>query len=389
MSRTQAVEEEIRGFRTPLLVIGIGGLVACAIGFAVSPQQFFRSYLFAYLFWFSIGLGCLPVLMLYHLVGGAWGYSIRRILESGTRTILVLGILFIPVLAGLRQIYKWVDPPNAEIAAAVIKKSLYLNVPFFIVRAVVFFLLWWFFASRLNRWSSVQDETGDIGLLRRFGRLSGPGIAIYGFSVTFALVDWAMSLEPRWFSSVYGMLWFMNTALAALAFAIVVFTFFSDRNPLLQVARPDHLHDLGNLLFASLMLWAYLSFCQLLIIWSGDIPEEIDWYLSRLRHGWDWTAAVLYIFQFFVPWFLLLSRRNKRDRRRLGYIALLVLAMRIVDTFWMITPAFYPDRFTVHWLDLIALAGIGGIWLATYARQLIAMPLLALNDPNTVPHKAI
>ncbi|HEY2381488.1 MAG TPA: hypothetical protein VGK48_09955 [Terriglobia bacterium] len=389
MSRTQAIEDEIRRFHAPFLAVGVVGLVACAIGFAFSPQQFFRSYLFAYLFWLSIGLGCLPVLMLYHLVGGAWGYSIRRILESGTRTILLLGILFIPVLAGMRQIYTWVDPVNPAVGEAVLKKSAYLNVPFFIARAVFFFILWWFFANRLNRWSAAQDETGDIGLLRRFGRLSGPGITLCGFTVTFALIDWAMSLEPRWFSTVYGMLWFMDLALSALAFSIVVFTFLGDRHPLSEVARPEHLHDLGNLLFASLMLWAYLSFCQLLIIWSGDVPEEISWYLSRLRHGWEWTALVLIGFQFFVPWFLLLSRRNKRQRRRLGYIALLVLGMRIVDTFWMITPAFYPDGFSLHWLDPVALAGIGGIWLAIYARQLLAMPLLALNDPNTVPHKAI
>jgi hypothetical protein len=389
MSRVQAIEDEIRRFYSPFLAVGIVCLAICAIGFAFSPQQFFRSYLFAYLFWLSIGLGCLPVLMLYHLVGGAWGYSIRRILESGTRTILLLAVLFVPVAVGIRQLYQWVAPPTPEIAEAVAKKALYLNVPFFLIRAAFFFLLWWFYASRLNRWSAAQDETGDTGLLRRFGRLSGPGIALLGFTVTFALVDWAMSLEPRWFSTVYGMWWFMDLGVSALAFSIVVFTFLSDRHPLSQVARPEHLHDLGNLLFAALMLWAYLAFSQLLIIWAGNIPEEIDWYLSRLRNGWAWTAAALFVFQFFVPWFLLLSRRNKRHRRRLGYIALLVLAMRIVDTFWMITPAFYPDRFRLHWLDPLALVGIGGIWLAVYARQLLAMPLLAVNDPNTVPHKAI
>jgi hypothetical protein len=389
MSRIMAIEDEVRNFQKPFLVAGVAGLVACVIGLALSPQQFLRSYLFAYLFWLGVGLGCLPVLMLYHLVGGAWGYSIRRLLESGTRTIVLLAILFIPVLIGMHQIYKWVDPHNPEVGESVLKKAAYLNVPFFVVRAVFFFVLWWFYANRLNRWSAMQDETGDISLLRRFGRLSGPGIAICGFTVTFALIDWAMSLEPRWFSTVYGMLWFMDVALSALAFTIIVFTFLCDRDPLADVARPDTLQDLGNLLFASLMLWAYLSFSQLLIIWSGNIPEEIAWYLSRLRHGWQWTALILIGFQFFVPWLLLLSRRNKRHRRRLGYIALLVLAMRIVDTFWMITPAFYPDGFTLHWLDPIALIGIGGIWLAIYSRQLLSMPLLAINDPNTVPHKAI
>ena len=388
MSRTEP-NVELRSFQNRFLGVGVAALIACGIGLAFSPQQFFRSYLFAYLFWFSVGLGCLPLLMMYHLVGGAWGYSIRRVLESGTRTIVALAILFIPILLGMRELYAWIHPPSVEIAESVAKKSLYLNVPFFIARAVFCFLLWCFYANRLNHWSAVQDDTADLGLLRRFGRLSGPGVTLYGLTLTFALVDWAMSLEPRWYSTIYGMIWIVNTGLSALAFAIIVFTFLADRPPLSEVARPDTLQDLGNLLFAFLMLWAYLSFSQLLIIWSGDVPEEIHWYLSRLRHGWEWTAAALITFQFFVPWFLLLSRRRKRNRRTLGYIALFVLAMRIVDTFWMITPAFFPNGFTIHWLDIAALAGIGGVWLALYVRQLTAMPLLALNDPNTVPHKAI
>ncbi len=388
MSRTLAAPE-FRTLQNRFLIVGVVALIACGIGLAFSPQQFFRSYLFAYLFWLSIGLGCLPLLMMYHLVGGAWGYSIRRLLESGTRTILLLALLFIPILLGMRELYAWINPGNVDLAEKVAQKALYLNVPFFVGRAVFCFLLWWFYASRLNHWSTIQDQTGEIGLLRHFARLSGPGVALWGLTLTFALVDWAMSLEPRWYSTIYGMMWMVNTGLAGLAFAIVVFTFLCDRPPLSEVARPDTLHDLGNLLFAFLMLWAYLAFSQLIIIWAGDVPEEIRWYLSRLRHGWEWTAAALITFQFFVPWFLLLSRRRKRNRKTLGYIALFVLGMRIVDTFWLITPAFYPDQFTIHWLDIATLTGIGGIWLAMYVRHLSAMPLLALHDPNTLPHKAI
>ena len=192
-----------------------------------------------------------------------------------------------------------------------------------------------------------------------------------------------MSLEPLWFSTVYGMLWVVDTGLSALAFSIVVFAVLSSRPPLSEVASPERLQDLGNLLMTFVMLWAYLSFSQLLIVWAGNLPEEIQWYLSRLRHGWEWTAAGLISFQFFVPVALLLLRKNKRSRRRLGSIALLVLVMRVVDTFWMSTPAFYPDRFTFHWLDPIALLGIGGIWLAIFTRQLFAMPLVAPKDPNS------
>src|SRR5579884_3508871 len=188
MSRA-ALNTGFRTVRTRFLGVGIAALIACAIGLAFSPQQFFRSYLFAYLFWMSVGLGCLPLLMLYHLVGGAWGYSIRRVLESGTRTVVLLAILFIPVLLGMRQLYTWIHPPTVSIAENVAKKSIYLNVPFFIGRAAFCFLLWWFYSNRLNHWSAVQDDTADIGLLDRFARLSGPGVTLYGLTLTFALVD--------------------------------------------------------------------------------------------------------------------------------------------------------------------------------------------------------
>jgi len=389
MTNGHRIENEISRVRGGFRWIGIIGIVGCIIGLILSPLQFFRSYLFAYLFWMSIGLGCLPLLMLYHLVGGAWGYSVRRILETGTRTIGLLAILFIPILAGMGQIYAWVHPSALDVIEAVGKKTLYLNIPFFVFRAVFFFFLWWFYAKRLNHWSRLQDETADVGLLRRFARLSGPGLVFYGLTLTFASIDWAMSLEPQWFSTVYGMIWMVDTALAGLAFAIVVFVILSNEPPLAEVAKADHFHDLGNLLLAFVMFWAYLEFSQLLIIWSGNVPEEIRWYLSRIRHGWEWTAAALLSFQFFVPFFLLLSRRNKRNKNRLGYIALLVLVMRLVDTFWTITPAFYPDQFKLHWLDGFTLAAIGGVWLATYARQLVMAPLLAMNDPNAMPHKAI
>jgi len=388
MTRPQSAPQELVQVRKWAISFAIAGAIASAAGLLFSPQQFFRSYLMAYLYWLSIGLGCLPLLMLYHLVGGAWGFAIRRYLESGTRTIVVLAVLFIPVLAGVRRLYPWIDPADARTAEAVLKKNLYLNIPFFIGRAVLFFLVWYGFIHLLNKWSARQDDTADLNLMRKFARLSGPGLTLYGLTFTFAAIDWAMSLEPRWYSTVYGMLWMVDTALSALAFAIVILAFLP-ASPLKEAGKPGTLHDLGNLLLAFLMLWGYLSFAQLLITWSGNLPEEISWYLSRLRNGWQWVAAGLISFHFFVPFFLLLSRSRKKDARTLGYIALLVLGMRIIDTFWMIVPAFYPRGFSVHWLDPIALAAIGGIWMTVYATQLGAQPLLPLNDPNAGPHKTI
>ena len=375
--------------RNIALLTGIVGLVITALGLFMSPSQFFRSYLWAFLFWLGIALGCLPLLMLYHLVGGAWGFTIRRIIESGTRTLPVLAVFFLPILFGIGHLYEWTQPEKRAQMDILRLKEPYLNVPFWVIRAVFYFGVWLFYAYRLNRMSALQDETADAALPRRFQRLSGPGLVAYGLTITFAAFDWAMSLEPEWYSTIYGMLWIVGQALSSLAFAIAILALLSDRLPLSRLSLPDSLHDLGNLLLAFVMLWAYLSFSQLLIIWSGNLPEEIHWYLSRIHHGWEWVAAALIAFHFFVPFFLLLARFKKRHIRSIAAIAVLVLLMRVVDTYWIITPAFYGNHVTLHWLDFFALVGIGGVWLAAYARQLAAMPLLPLHDPNATPHKAI
>jgi hypothetical protein len=380
---------DLERWRKFALIAGTGGLLLTAIGLFVSPAQFFRSYLWAFLFWFGVTMGCLPLLMLYHLVGGAWGFTVRRIIESGTRTLPVIAIFFVPILFGIPHLYEWSHADKVAEIETLRQKQPYLNVPFWILRAVFYFAVWLFYTYRLNRLSVIQDRTGDVMLVKKFQKLSGPGLAVYALTVTFAAFDWAMSLEPEWYSTIYGMLWMVGQALSALAFAIAMVALLSDTAPLSRLSLTDNLHDLGNLLLAFVMLWAYLSFSQLLIIWSGNLPEEIPWYLSRIHHGWEWVAGALITLHFFVPFFLLLARSRKRRIRSIAGIAVLVLVMRIVDTFWVITPAFYSERVTVHWLDLFAVVGIGGIWLATYARQLAAMPLLPLHDPNAAPHKVI
>jgi hypothetical protein len=376
---TAAVLIDVRRFRRTSIIVGVIGLLGMAVGFFVSSDQFFRSYLWAFLFWLSIGLGCLALLMLYHLLGGSWGFSIRRIIESGTRTLPLMALLFIPVLLGIGHLYAWANPEFVAESGALQQKRLYLNTPFWIARAVLYFAIWILYAHRLNALSMTQDQTGDLSIPRRFERLSAPGLIVYAFTLTFAVFDWAMSLEPEWFSTIYGMSWMVSQALLALSFAIIVAGLIFKRAS----------KDLGNLLLAFVMLWAYLSFSQFLIIWSGNLPEEIPWYLSRLRNGWQWVAAALLVFHFFMPFFLLLSRFLKQRVRTLVAIAALIFVMRIVDVFWVVTPAFYGQRFSVHWLDLFALVGLGGIWLAVYVTALGSAPLVPLSDPNIAPHKTI
>jgi hypothetical protein len=371
------------------LLGGLAGLTLTAIGLFIAPVQVFRSYLWAFLFWFGIALGCLPLLMLYHLTGGAWGLTIRRIAESATRTLPILLLLFVPIVFGIPHLYEWSNAASVAESEALRQKHPYLNIPFWLIRALVYFGVWLFYSHRLNTLSAMQDDKADITLANRFQRLSAPGLVVYGFTITFAAFDWAMSLEPHWYSTIYGMLWMVSQALSGLAFAIAVLALLSDREPLSRLSLPDNLHDLGNLLLAFVMLWAYMSFAQFLIIWSGNLPEEIHWYLNRLYNGWQWVAAALITFHFFVPFFLLLSRFRKRRIQWIATIAVLVLFMRIVDMYWIITPAFYGGRLTLHWLDIFALVGIGGVWLATYAGQLTAQPLVPLHDPNASPHKTI
>jgi hypothetical protein len=350
-------------------------------------QQFFRSYLIAYLFWIGIALGCLPLLMLHHLVGGNWGFVIRRILEAGTRTLLLMVLLFTPVLVGVHSLYEWSHPDVVARDEVLQAKQLYLNVPFFIVRAAVCFLAWIVFAFFLNRWSAEQDASGNPFFLRRFQLLSAPGIAVYGLTITFASIDWAMSLEPHWFSTIYGMFFIVGQSLAALAFAIIIVIRLSESAQLATYLRPDVFQDLGNLLLAFVMLWAYLSFSQYLIIWAGNLPEEIPWYLRRGSNGWQWVAAFIAIFQFAVPFLLLLGRRNKRNKVILGWIAAAVLLMRWVDTYWLIAPSFLP-AVTLHVFDVVLFLLIGGIWLFVFLRELRKRALVPLGDPNFVVERA-
>lgn len=350
-------------------------------------EQLFRSYLIAYLFWFGIALGCLPLLMLHHVVGGAWGFAIRRILEAGTRTLPLMLILFVPLLFGIHSLYGWSNPEIVAHDEVLQAKQAYLNVPFFIVRAALYFFAWLILSFLLNRWSVEQDATGNPALARRLQLLSAPGIVVYSLAITFASIDWGMSLEPHWFSTIYGMLFIVGQSLAALAFVIPLAVLLSESPPVSAFLKADIFQDLGNLLLAFVMLWAYISFSQYLIIWAGNLPEEIPWYIHRGSNGWQWVAAVLALFHFAIPFLLLLGRANKRKKTFLASIALAVVLMRWVDIYWLIAPAFFRNV-RIHWLDIVFLFVVGGIWLYAFLAQLMNRALLPLRDPNFIVERA-
>jgi hypothetical protein len=378
---------ELIRFRKPAMLIGVMALVISAIGAIFQPNEFFRSYLIAFLFWLAVALGCLPLLMLHHLAGGGWGFALRRILEAATRTLPLSAIFFVPVVFGIHSLYEWSQPDVLESDAILSQKTPYLNVPFFLIRALIYFAAWMFIAHFLNKWSNEQDETGDLALIGRFQRLGGAGILVYGLTITFASIDWAMSLEPHWFSTIYGALFMVGQVLTALAFTIPIAALLSDTPPASQYLSPDIFQDLGNLMLTFIMLWAYMSFSQYLIIWSGNLPEEIPWYLRRSARGWQWLAAFLALFHFAVPFLVLLARGNKRKRGIIAIIAVAILIMRWFDLYWLIAPAFY-DSLTIHWLAPLITLGLGGIWFTAFVSQLQKKALLPLRDPYFAAEEA-
>jgi len=316
--------------------IGAVSLGLCAAGGFANPAQFFHSYLVAYLLWVGVALGSLAILMLYHMVGGKWGFVLRRILEAAVRTFPLLAALFLPIFFGRAYIYPWARP--AEVAADPIlaMRATYSSAGFFAIRTAALFAVWILLATLLNRWSARQDESDDPVFAVKMQRLSAPGLILYGVTTFIASVDWVMSLMPHWYSSIFGMIFMVGHGVSSMAFVIVCVRLLSREERFAENAEPAVLHDLGNLLFMFLMLWAYTAFSQLIITWSGNLPEEIPWYLPRLKTSWKFVSLALLLFYFGSPFLLLLSRRIKTDLRRLSTVALWVLALRVLDLIWMV-----------------------------------------------------
>jgi hypothetical protein len=384
MSSSLAPEQRewLDGLQRRALVVGVVALVVCVIGAISSPTQFFLAYLAAYMFCLGVGLGSLVILMIYHLTGGAWGYIVRRILEATTRTIPLLAVLFVPVACGVYYLYLWTDPNKVAADASLQYKQIYLNVPFFLGRAVLYFVLWSLMSYLLNRWSRAQDQSGAIVLAERMQRLSAPGLIIYGISLTFAAVDWVMSLQPAFHSTIFGPLVATSQLLSALCFTILVLVWLSSRPPLAEVVSPDAFRDFGNLLLTFLILWAYMVFFQFMLIWIANLPYEVIWYLPRSRGGWEWVTWALFVFALVVPFFSLLMREVKENPRPLAKVAWLVLFMQLVFVYYLVVPNFPDAAILDHWMDFLTPLGVGGLWLAYFLYQLKQGALLPLHDLN-------
>jgi len=381
MSENGEATVKFGGLPARLVIAGAMLLAICvAAGFAYKTE-FFRSYLVAFLFWTGITLGSLALLMVQHLTGGRWALIIRRILEAGSRTLPLMAVAALPVLAGMKTIYIWSRPGQTD--PVILAKRLYLNPEFFTVRMVFYFAVWFTLAYFLNKWSKEEDAgSAGLALWMRMEGLSGIGLVIFGFTVTFASIDWVMSLEPQWYSTIYGLLFMVSQALTALAFSIAMLVWLSDREPLSQFVKPAQFQDLSSFLLTFVMLWAYLEFSQFLIIWGGNLSDEIPWYIRRMEGVWGQVGLLLAILSFFLPFFLLLFRHVKRRPRSLLIVAMLILVMRLVDIFWMVLPAFGGGSVRLTWMNVALPLGMGGVWFAYFLWQLQRMPILPVHDPR-------
>jgi hypothetical protein len=381
-----AAPESVSRFQTRAFGVGAVALVLSIYGAIHSPQTFFASYLMCFL----LALGSLGLVMVQHLTAGHWGVIIRRPLESATRTLPLLVIAFLPIaIFGMRYLYGgqgdekgWLNAPASGEGALSDFQRGYLTHSGYLIRAVIYFVVWLVLMFIFNLWSKQQDtKRTDRALRQRFKMLAGPGLILYVFAMSFAAIDWVMSISPHWASTIYGFIFVGGQLISSMSFMIAVVVLLSRAEPFAAILQPRHLHDLGKLLLAFVMLWAYFDFSQLLIIWSGNQPEEISFYRTRLYGEWGIVAVIVVVFHFFVPFFLLLSQDLKRRAQIISKIAIWLILMRLVDLFWMTRPGFTSSALP-SWLDLVLPIALGGLWLGFFAFNLKQCPLLPLGDPD-------
>jgi hypothetical protein len=387
----------IARWRTRALTVGLVFAVAAAIlGFMYGWTLFLHAWLLAFLFWLGLTTGSLALLMLQYVTGGNWGRLGRRIWEAASSNLWLMFLCWLPIAFGMKQIYSWAAMPHAQAVAELgaSKVDWYLNPTWFWIRGLIYFAGWAVFYWFLARWSR-KEEAGETTPAKFvfIQNLSGAGIVFYAAAITFGSIDWAMSLDPKWWSTVWGMLFMVGQVLSTFCFTIILLIKLVQVEPLSRMFKIDYLHDYGKMMFAFVVLWAYLSFSQWLIIWAGNLVSEIQWYLMRLSGGWQYFGPLLIFVHFVFPFALLLSRSLKRDARRLILVALLVILMRLIDLFWLTAPNFYDawkGTGLTHFgvvdaaMYIVCPIAIGGIWLFFFFNRLQQRSLMPVNDPHFV-----
>ena len=366
------------------IIYGAIGAAVTAAGFFMQRETFMQSYLIGYMYWIYITLGALALLMVQHLSGGAWGIVTRRVLEAAVRTLPVMAILFLPIAFNLAGLYEWARPEAAHDPGIQVKAA-YLNPGFFLARAIAYFVIWIGIGFTLSGWGTKQDAAAPVAPGpedRKFRVLSGPGIVLFMITVTFMSVDWMMSLDPHWTSTIFGVLFVGAAGLSTLAFTIVVLARLADEPPMSELMTKERFHDLGKLMYAFVLLWAYFTVSQLIIVWSANLPEEIPFYLRRFSGPWGWVSVAVLFGHFVIPFVFLLSSTLKRNRRMAARVALFILAMRAVEIAWMIAPmARHGEHSGPNVYDFAAVLAVGLVWLPVFFRNLSGRAVVPVHDP--------
>ncbi|HEX7192388.1 MAG TPA: hypothetical protein VF381_12545 [Thermoanaerobaculia bacterium] len=376
----RSITTGIARYQMPALIAGILGAIACVIGYFVDPATFFRSYLPGYIFWFQIVAGSLGVLCLQYVTGGEWGILIRRPLGAAARTIIWMVVLFIPIVLGMKYLYIWTDHTVVANDASLTSKAGYLNITSFLIRTAVYFALWILWAWRIRYLSLrfYEDRSPYTELSRR--KWAASGLVMIVLSMTFAGIDWMMSIEPKWSSTMYGINFFIGAGLAAYAFVTFFLTRLARTPAMHDILKPNHFRDLGNLMLAFVMLWAYTAFSEFLLIWYANLKEEIPHFLVRRAGAWGALAIFLIIFHFFLPFFMLLMRAIKDRPGTIGVVAIIILVARYAGIYWLTEPSWSGEHFHYSWMALASLVGVGGLWLYLFIGQLKGQTIIPIHE---------
>lgn len=361
------------------LWIAVIGLAAGIVGLVVNPARFFRSYLVADVFWVSLGLGALFFVIMHHLTGSVWSVVLRRIPEAMAATMPIMALTFIPVLAGLGDLYPWTRQETLVELTSSPTKSFYLSPVFFIVRTVIYFVILIWMARALYRASLRQDQAPDVDALPTFRLYSARAVLPFSFITVWAAFDWLMSLVPGWYSTIFGVAFFCSSAAGTLSLIALSAIFLNRAGVLSKEITGEHYYDLGKLIFAFIIMWAYMGFSQYLLIWYSNIPEEVDWY--RMRTGpWQPVSLLLPFGQFVVPFIALMSQSAKRNLRTMTFVGIWLLAMHWVNLYWYVLPDF-RQTIAFSWMDVALTAGLGGLFLWRFWHKLATQPLVPIGDP--------
>jgi hypothetical protein len=368
--------------RLPMIGAGTAllGAVVCGILGTSNPKQFFFSWLVSFVFFLSLALGGLFFVLIQYASQGGWGIVVRRIAETIFATIPVMAVLFVPVVLGLHDLYSWTAGADGD--PVLQWKAPYLNVTFFVIRAVIFFGVWSFIALLYYRSSRGQDATGDPRVSARLRRLAGPGIIVLAVTQTFASIDWIMSLTPRWYSTIFGVYFFSGSFVGFIALLSVVVVAMRRAGLLETVISAEHLHDVGKLLFAFTCFWAYIGFSQFFLMWYANLPEETFWYKVRMEGSWVSVSLFLMAGHFVAPFFYLMGRDVKRNGATLAIGGVWLLAMHFVDLYWLIMPTLHPEGLRPSVLDVAALLAVGGCFVAAMSWLMRRQALVPLRDPR-------